>query len=174
MRRAREAASALCAAWALVAWAWALLHLAVGFAAALREERDLAAEARMLLASELCSLPRSHPMSGVLVRCDEARAARARVPAAAAAERVLGQALAAAAGAARRELSNLALFGGGAAAGLVLVARWAVARVAADSWAEARRRERSSVSAMRREKQGIAVPMYYAEETPALPWEKED
>ena len=157
---ARGLLGGLCAAWALAAWAWLGLHLALSFSAALREERDLFAEAAMLLDSTVCSLPRTLPMGGSLARCDEARAVMRRWAVASASERVLRDVLHTSLSVARRELTSMALFGGGALLGLVLLSRCVGTRLAAEAWAAAlARRERESISAMRREKWTTVVPL---------------
>lgn len=158
----RRAAALLLGAWAAAAWAWLLLHLLGGFAMALREERELGAEARMLLESSMCGLPRSFPLSGGLVRCEDARAVLRRYPAAAAAERVLAGFVTESARAARRELTNALLFAGGAAAGVVLLGRRATAGLVADALEAARaRRERAALSEMQRAKGGVLVPILH-------------
>jgi hypothetical protein len=164
--------------WAAFAWAWLLLHIVSAFFVALREERDLAAEARLLLHGDLCGLPRSFPMSGTLIRCDDARKILRRFPLAAAAERVLATLVAGAAAAARRELTNMLLFVGGALAGLVLLGRRAASGLVADAIETARvRRERAAWSEMQRAKAGVTVPMWGSPPLGAIAFEddfKED
>jgi hypothetical protein len=75
-----------------ILWAWLCLHTLTSFLLAWREERELRVEARLLL-DGACGLPRSFPIRGVLIRCEEARAAMHRVPLVEAAKRVAGAVL---------------------------------------------------------------------------------
>lgn len=60
-------------------WTWALAHVANESAAAWHTERELRAEAAVLL-DRVCSLPRNFPAGGTLIRCDDARAVMGRGP----------------------------------------------------------------------------------------------
>lgn len=111
-------------------WVWVALHAVAAFGVTLREERELRAEARVLLAGP-CDLPRSFPMSGTLIRCDEARAVAGRWAVAAATERAVADVLRAVADGARREVSDtLRAVGlvGGVVVGVLTMVRVAAAR----------------------------------------------
>jgi hypothetical protein len=77
--RFRGVLSSFCLVCACALWAWLCLHTTTAFAANWREERELKAEANMLL-DNMCSLPRSFPISGSLIKCDEVRAAAPAPP----------------------------------------------------------------------------------------------
>ena len=139
---------------ALLLWAWLCLHAVSSFALAWREERELLAEAR-LLAGGVCGLPRSFPLGGSLVRCEEARAALHRTPLLEAAKRATGGVLLDVTRGARREVWN--------ALGLlsVLAGLGACVSMAAQRAARAAREsaQREAFSAMRREACSVAVPL---------------
>lgn len=56
----------------ILSWVWFFAHCFVIFAQEVRTNRELRVEALLLLEG-VCSLPRSYPISGKLIRCDEAR-----------------------------------------------------------------------------------------------------
>lgn len=137
--RPRDLLARSAAAIGAFVWLWAALHAAATFVALLKGERELRAEALWLL-STACDAPRSVPMGGTLLRCDEARAAAARWPFLAAAEgaaltvlRALADGCRREAAAAMRALGLLGAFGAVAA----LAARAAAERAAAIRFARA-------------------------------------
>jgi len=102
--RVRELARRSVLACGALGWAWATLHGAATYFALLRRERDLRAEALWLLSSA-CDVARSAPMSGELLRCDDARAIVARWPRLVAGERAAAAVLRTLVDGARREIA---------------------------------------------------------------------
>ena len=164
--RARDLAARSAVALGVAAWGWVLLHSAATYAAMLKEETELRAEATWLLRTA-CAVSRGAAMGSSLIRCDEARAVAARWVRLSAAERASAAVLRTLLDGARREiaallraLGALGLAGyAGAVAARILAARADVAR--------RQRFEALSFSAAWRQRNTAVVPIVWTDDAAA-------
>lgn len=140
-------------------WTWSIAHLLGCFYHEMFEERELRAEARLLL-DRVCLLPRGYPAGSSLIRCDEARSILGAGPLLLVAlQRTGGAVVLDALAAARREVSAALRVVGllGAAVAAVLVAAQILA-MRCSEWCR-RDREEKEGSEFRRSKESSFVTM---------------